>query len=369
MRSRPLVAFAALVAATCSGGPDEVIPPDADPRTAFDLDIEVHPYATWIWLRERFETPCVPEEVFPHPGECATYSDGFACAGTLGTCLTRVAIESDGVVLGEGRLFEWWRAIFVRADLPETPSQLVIEGCGGSQVFALPTPITFRPRLLDVTTDGSYLIGTIEAAAGTTGTLASLGSIACHQPGADMWTVPSSSFPRELSVAAVRRAEPTLTPWGEASIWSMTQPLAPTPILAPQREASGLWRVGAGEPASWSVQVDGAPYTDDRWTDRTWRFRTTDDGPRHQLSSGPLFMYEAGDTTDQLRVLLTTGFHSGTFPHAAPGDELEFSVGDNGHFALTVGPVPLTNELYPALTRDVTLTVAWDHPLVARPLP
>jgi hypothetical protein len=68
-------------------------------------------------------------------------------------------------------------------------------------------------------------------------------------------------------------------------------------------------------------------------------------------------------------VLLTDGPFVATFPHVTPSNELAFSIADDGQFVLSVGPITMTNENTPSLTRTVAFTVDWRHPLIPRPVP
>mgnify|MGYP000872345717 CR=1 FL=1 len=203
----------------------------------------------------------------------------------------------------------------------------------------------------------------------------SLGGEACQVAGTETWTVPletdaDGSWPApELRVAAIRRFEASMTPWGTADVWTMSYASPPTELTSVAKLGSDRWRVRPTAPPTWSVWVDGEPFVDQRWTGLSWELVTTPGGPRHQLASGDYFVYEAGATEDRLRVLLTNGWHAATIPHVAPSNELLFSVADDGRFELAVGPVTLTNEAEPSLMRELAFTVTWDHAVVPRPAP
>lgn len=150
----------------------------------------------------------------------------------------------------------------------------------------------------------------------------------------------------------------------------MTYAAPPPELASVGKIAADRWRIsGVFREPTWSVWVDGEPFVDQRWNGLVWDFVMTPDGPRHQLASGVYFVYEAGATEDRLRVLLTNGWHAATIPHVEPSNELAFSLGDDGRFELAVGPVTVTNEIDPSLTRTLAFTLALDHAVVPRPLP
>ncbi|HUQ01411.1 MAG TPA: hypothetical protein VM261_02900 [Kofleriaceae bacterium] len=369
---RALATMAAMSLGAACGGAGEA-GPDAggDYEGRFDIDVVVDSWGVGLWLRDT-DPSCEPEEHFPHVGQCEQYGDGFGCSGPFDPCPRRVAVERDGVVLGEIAGFGWPMGDQLRLDpLPET-ADLVIERCGVVHRVPLPLQRPDPPVLTDLTTDGVETSGTVTTSAGTSGIVTSvnfgLGGESCHSANGTSWRAAFPTAPGDLDVAAVREAAPSDSPWGTVRLWSRSR--SPSiGVVWPTEVAPDRWRIGVPQPPTWNVEVDSEPFVDMRWSGLAWEVVMTADGPRHQLTSGAYFVYEAGATTDNLRVLLTNGWHTATVPHVVPSDELAFSLGDNGHFQLALGPVTMTNENNPSLTRTLAFTVAWDHPVVPRPEP
>ncbi|KAB2888472.1 MAG: hypothetical protein F9K40_20475 [Kofleriaceae bacterium] len=277
------------------------------------------------------------------------------------------------MVLSDARLYAGYMPAALPLGLQGEAVDLVIERCSESYRMTLPPPVTEAVIVTDITTDGDSYRGTVTTPAGTTGTHAEtrygLGGRACHTASTERWTVGADPAPGMLHVGAIRAHEPVTTPWGVADVWTLARSPT-TSVLVPLTElAPGRWRVGVTTPPTWSVWVDGEPFVDQRWQGLAWELLMTPDGPLHQLTGGAYFVYEAGATTDRLRVLLTNGWHSADLPHVTPSNELAFSLADDGRFELAVGPVTLTNESEPSLTRELAFTVAWDHAVIPRPVP
>jgi hypothetical protein len=361
------------VATDASPAPDAA--PDAMPAQ-FDLDIVVQPHGVEVWLDEPLHWGCHPHESFPQPGACVAYGHVFpGCHEER--CIERVAVERGGVELATASFGgSWWFTL--HAGLPDMFAggdvELVMEGCGGT--FRVPlgrSDAPPAPVVTDLTRDETDVRGTIEGATGATGIIASgldaeLGYTAvCHERGANtlrMWMPEGGLWTAYFGVRAVAAQPAVATPWGVARIWIETPGTSATvAVLGGQ---PGAWRVGRIPNTSAMMTVDGTPVP----IAPMLGFRDTPSGLRLSLDSlTGTFTYTAGETMDTLEVTRPDGRYSATFPHVVPANDLDLSFAGDGRLALTVGPVTLTHDTDPARTHVVTVALAWDHPVVPRPVP
>lgn len=371
MRSLAIVASIAAALAACSGGgDDDASTVDARPAADhFDIDAVVWSWGVDLWFREPAPI-CDPPQYFPRPGECQTFTDGFGCSND-DSCILRISVERDGVTLAESVGPPPSSPLQIHVALDDTPAELVIAGCTGTYRIPLPPLETARPALTDVTWDGVELRGTASTPRGTTGTIAGmyygLAAEECHVAADDEWRVRPPSPSGDLGISAIHAYPPVTTAAGTVYPWSLTQALDIPEIAFPTRLAGDRWALPLTTQPTSTVEVDGAPFSG--WPGFGWEVVMTPAGPRHTLTRGSSFRYEAGETTDQLRAQFSDGLFVATFTHVTPSNELTFSTADDGQFALAVGPVTMTSESAPSLTRTVAFTVDWRHPLIARPVP
>jgi hypothetical protein len=369
---RAVAVLAILAAAACSRDGDD--DDDATPiPTSFDLDVVIGDSGVELWLRNFAEFPCSPAEQFPRPGECAEYTDAFGCTGNRAACFTRIALERDGVELDTVSFDLWVNAFWLsHADLfAGGDVDVVLEGCGAEHRIPINRVAAQAPTLIDLTTDGTLLHGTTNPT-GTTGTVAELsGSFdgrACHQASDDAWQFTPGEYiahRADLWLASIVEAPTLATPWGEARVWNRTWRTASTPILVPSI-SSGAWELDDRQEITTRTTVDGGTPAASGLL-ATWGFRQIANGARIYVLGGN-FEYVAGETTDTLTIDLIDGRFTGTFPHVAPTNDLDMALAGDNHVAITIGPITVTHESMPALTHQITLDLAWDHPLVPRPV-
>jgi hypothetical protein len=339
-----------------------------EPLTPFEIDVELQPSAAQLWFRD-VETRACWHGIFPRPGECNISADpADATCGLTLTCLRRVAIERDGVVLGEAEVVPS-HVLSIQAPPTDGPSELVIDGCGASQRIPLPAASTAVPALTDVWTNGGAVLGTLMSVTGASSTMASMQDrlgdrMVCHEADPSTWRVFVSGSLGDLTVASVTASAPLDTPWGRAYVWSIASRM-PQRIVIPGSYGTE-WQINPETSPTWSLLKDGSP-TSLGATSWTWRYVETAAGPRHRLNGGTV-TYNAGESTDTMSVLFLQGggYWTGSFPHVVPTNEVEFSAADDGLFELVVGPVTLTSNSTPTTTAAFTLTMTWNHPLVAR---
>src|SRR5215208_6318527 len=99
MRGSRSAWIAITVAVACDGQVDRVERDAGFEFRPFDVDVVVRSGVVQVWLREGFPTGC-PEVVYPHPGECSG-PELPSCDEPAEFCLERVALERDGIVLGQ----------------------------------------------------------------------------------------------------------------------------------------------------------------------------------------------------------------------------------------------------------------------------
>jgi hypothetical protein len=373
VRSLAVVAFV-LAAAACSDGDDDV--DLVDPHAMFDLDVVVQNNGVGVWVRAMSGPVCHPPLRFPRPGECVAHSDAINCQGDFGTCITRVAVERNGSeIAAAGDVTMWWNALWVGdpALFAGGDAELVIEACGSVERIPISAPTNTAPTLTDLTSDGIYVRGTTTPT-GATGTWAStsIGFISdeCHEAGDDAWRVgpgQATPFAADLYLASIVGSTGMATPWGDAHVWQRQLMSTSIPILMPVRW-NDMWHLDVGQRFTVAATtVDGGPSFSPGGVSG-WGFRESAGGPRIYAWFNDV-QYTAGESTDTLTVVRADGRFTGTFPHVAPTNDLDLALAGDNRIAISLPPVTLTDESNPALTHQVSLDLAWEHPLIPRPVP
>jgi hypothetical protein len=364
------LAVVALLAAACSG---------AEPKP-FDVDVVITDSRVSLWLRDFPEPPCADTTKvamqFPRPGECTEIGEVDSCPGESDTCLTRVAIESDGIERRTGDLLAWTNLIWFDAHLVDgVDLELVIEGCGAEARIALRGNVPRAPTITDLTTDGMILRGTSDPTGGTgTVALASDGftTRSCHEASDSSWHVPHPRDPRNTELygawaESIVESETVAIPWGEARLWSATFGAQSLSVMLPTWKGD-RWEIRDAASVEPVMSVDGVPTASTTSFTTAWGFRETAGGTRVYLSNDTL-EYTAGETTDSLTLVGTDGRFSGTFPHVTPTNDLDFGLGADGQVDITLPTVTLTHESNPALTHQVSASMQWRHGLIPRLAP
>jgi hypothetical protein len=264
--------------------------------------------------------------------------------------------------------FSWYPTIQLQVPEPFTApgAELAIEGCGASTRIALPDAPPPAPVTTDLTTDGEYIYWGWTSPTPPTGVLSNysigVGAHGCqHIPTATIAIeIPWTSTRGTVHIATAIDEGTTPTPWGEARIWSTnTGEFLPLVIPTPPVLPGGAW----SHPSDGAtITIDGVPAGS-----ASWRFRElADNSWRHELDD-ICVEYVAGETTDTLRVCTVDGVYSGSFPHVAPTNELEFGTSGDRTFALSIGQITLAREDDPSITRPFTLTATIEHEIIPRP--
>lgn len=344
----------------------------ADPGLPFDVDVVVRDSGhVQVWLREGFATACTPEETFPRPGECTSYTDVFGCdtAAMPDFCVDRAALVRGAAVLAEAPFLDrWWHRLGLLAPtLFDAPgAELVIDLCDGDSL-RVPLPAAPGPalELTDLAVADNALNAEWNGDLRDVGAIAHLsyayGGEACHDSRRGVTSLPDAfTGPVGFALFGVEPVTPTDTTRGLAYVWPLG-PGAGADVAIPESpDADGWWPVWMEMQAR--LEGDGLTSTPEAMF---LHVRNTAAGVRLRFESWNIF-YEAGEATDTLAVTISGARYSATFPHVVPADDLDFVFDGNLVLDLTIGPVVVTSEVDPARSETVTFTVHADHRVIPR---
>lgn len=125
------------------------------------MNVRVHTEGLFLYARERgSDCTCTAGE-WPDPGDCVGASDGVSCTcePAPASCLQHFRLEREGVVLAdEPYASELGGGEHLSADLSNSPTDLVVTGCGGQARIEIPAVADLpKPSIDQVTDDGQAL--------------------------------------------------------------------------------------------------------------------------------------------------------------------------------------------------------------------